>query len=146
MTTMTDTSLTITRVFNASPQRLFEVWTRPEHLRHWSCPEGYSVSEVSGDATPGGAYRLQMRSPDGEGVHTAVGVYRDVVPGKRVVYTWDWEEESMGETLVTVEFAAVDGGTEVRLTHERFPAPEATEDHRNGWMSCLDGLDRYLAA
>jgi uncharacterized protein YndB with AHSA1/START domain len=145
MTTMTETSLSITRVFAATPERVFDAWTQPEHMRRWSCPEGYSVAEVTGECRVGGAYRLQMRPPEGEAVHTAIGVYREVDRPRRVVYTWDWEEESMGETLVTVEFAPVEGGTEVRLTHELFPAPEATEDHKNGWMSCLDNLDRYLA-
>lgn len=145
MTTMTETSLSITRVFPATPERVFDAWTQPEHLRHWSCPEGYSVAEVTGECRVGGTYRIQMRPPEGEGVHTAIGAYREVDRPRRVVYTWDWEEESMGETLVTVEFSAVDGGTQVRLTHELFPAPEVTEDHKNGWMSCLDNLDRYLA-
>lgn len=144
MSTTTDTSLTITRILPARRDRVFAAWTDPEHLRHWFCPEGYTPGEVSSDCTPGGRYRLQMTGEDTE--YTAFGVYREVTPPSRVVYTWDWEgDHAVGETLVTVEFNEVGGGTEVVLTHSAFPAAEATEAHLQGWTSCLANLEAYLS-
>ena len=76
---------------------------------------------------------------DEEGViHTALGVYREVDAPNRLVYTWDWEgEHSVGETLVSVDFLPEGGSTLVIVTHEEFPAAEAAEGHRQGWIACL---------
>jgi len=134
-------ALELRRVIKAPRALVFEAWTRPEHMRRWSCPEGAVLVDVESDARPGGSYKLVM-DVDGDR-HTAFGTYREVRPPERLVYTWDWREEShaMGETLVTVEFHEVDEGTEVVLAHEGFPAPEATQGHSEGWTSCLDRLE-----
>jgi uncharacterized protein YndB with AHSA1/START domain len=60
-----------------------------------------------------------------------------------LVYTWSWEQadHDVGETLVTVDFNDKGGSTEVVLTHERFPNPEAKEAHEQGWGSCLNRLE-----
>ena len=83
-----------------------------------------------------------------EGVeHNAFGTYREVDEPKRLVYTWDWREEGqqMGETLVTVEFNEVEGGTEIVLVHDGFPADEARAGHGEGWELCLDHLVAHVA-
>ena len=95
------------------------------------------------DLTIGGSYLLKMENDEGLN-HTAFGVYREVDPPHRLVYTWEWEEEEhkVGETLVTVEFREHAQGTEVILIHEAFPAEEATQAHLEGWTSCLDKFER----
>jgi uncharacterized protein YndB with AHSA1/START domain len=147
MSTSTAHSLRLTRVIAASPQVVFEAWTRPEHLKNWSCPEGATLEDVEVDLREGGAYTLRMRNAEGQ-VHTARGEYRVIDPPRRLVYTWDWleEENRMGETVVTVELEeAADGRTQVVLTHEGFPAEEAKVGHGQGWASCLDRLERLYA-
>lgn len=140
MSTETSTSLRVSRVIKADRETVFRAWTEPEQLKHWSCPEGMGVAEAQVDLSVGGRYRLRMESPEGE-THTAYGVYRVIEPPGRLVYTWDWEEESMGETLVTVEFNDLGGSTEVVINHELFPNPEAKGDHEKGWTSCLNRLE-----
>lgn len=142
----TKTALRLTRIVNADPQTAFDAWTLPEHIRRWSCPEGHRVAVSEVDLTVGGGYLLQMTSDDGL-THTAFGTYREIDPPHRLVYTWDWKEDDhkVGETLVTVEFREHERGTEVVLTHEAFPAEEATQAHVEGWESCLDKLERHLA-
>lgn len=143
MSTETGTSLRITRVIKASPEKVFDAWTQAEQLKRWSCPEGMEVVDAQVDLTVGGRYRLRMESPEGK-VHTAVGVYREIDRPQRLVYTWDWEEESIGETIVTVEFNGLDGSTEVVLTHELFPNAEAKVGHEEGWTSCLNRLEKMF--
>lgn len=143
MSTGTGTSLRVSRVIKASPEEVFAAWTQPEHLKRWSCPEGMEVGDAQVDLTVGGRYLIRMESPQGK-VHTAVGVYREIERPSRLVYTWDWEEESIGETIVTVEFNDLDGSTEVVLTHELFPNAEAKVGHEEGWTSCLGRLDKLL--
>jgi uncharacterized protein YndB with AHSA1/START domain len=144
MSTGTETSLRVSRVIKASPEKVFDAWTLPEHLKRWSCPEGMEVAEAQVDLTVGGRYRLRMQSPEGK-VHTAVGLYREIERPRRLVYTWDWEEESIGETIVTVEFNDLGGSTEVTLIHELFPNAEAKVGHEEGWTSCLNRLEKLFA-
>jgi uncharacterized protein YndB with AHSA1/START domain len=142
----TDTTLRLTRQIQASPERVFQAWTRATELERWSCPEGCRAVDVQVDLRIGGAYLIDMADPDG-GRYTAFGEYREIDPPRRLVYTWDWKQEElrMGETLVTVEFAAKDGGTEVVLTHAKLPDLEARKSHEEGWSDCLDHLERLFA-
>jgi uncharacterized protein YndB with AHSA1/START domain len=143
MSTGTGTSLRVSRVIKAGPEKVFDAWTQPEHQKRWSCPEGMEVADAQVDLTVGGSYLLRMESPEGK-VHTAVGVYREIERPRRLVYTWDWEEESIGETIVTVEFNDLGGSTEVMVTHELFPNAEAKVGHEEGWTSCLNRLERLF--
>ncbi len=147
MSTQTSTSLRISRVVDADPGTVFRAWTDPKHLMRWACPEGATVGEAQVDLRVGGRYRLRIEGAEGE-VHTATGVYREIDPPRRLSYTWDWEEAEhrMGvETLVTVELSDLGDSTEIVLTHEGFPAPEAREGHDQGWTSCVVQLERFLA-
>ena len=146
MNAETKTALTISRVLPASPQRVFEAWTKAEHLKQWSAPEGVAVASVEVDLRVGGRYRIHMEALDDK-TFTATGTYREVDPPRRLSYTWRWEEadHDVGETLVTVDFNDLGGSTEVVLRHERFPNAEATADHEQGWGSCLNRLEAILA-
>jgi uncharacterized protein YndB with AHSA1/START domain len=143
MSTETGTSLRLSRVVNAKRDQVFKAWTQPEQIKRWSCPEGMAVADSQVDLSVGGRYLLRMESAEGK-VHTAVGVYREIEPPRRLVYTWDWAEESVGETVVTVEFNDLGESTEVVLTHELFPDAAAKEGHEQGWTSCLSQLERLF--
>ena len=69
------------------------------------------------------------------------GEYREVSLPRRLVYTWQWEQDDPRETLVTVDFRPVkNSGTESSLKHERFSSVTARTNHRTGWDGCLDKL------
>lgn len=139
-------TLTLKRTIGATPQEVFDAWTRPEHMARWSCPDPGADVEVEVDLRVGGSYCLKMGVEGGPA--TARGTYKVIEAPHRLVYTWDWDEASHRmdvETVVTVEFTAVDGGTEVRLTHEGFPAAEAKQGHDEGWVLCLDRLEALFA-
>ena len=145
MNTSTDTTLRLKRTINASPERVFEAWTRPGDLKRWSCTEGLSLADVQVDLREGGAFLLDMVDPEG-GHHTAYGEYRQIDPPRRLVYTWDWRQDDhrVGETLVTVEFNAKGDGTEVVMTHEKLPSIEMRDSHAEGWTSCLERLQQLF--
>lgn len=144
MSTKADTSLRLSREIAADPATVFRAWTEPEQMKRWACPEGMTVAEVRVDLRVGGRYRIRMEGSEGK-AYTAVGAYRVVERPDRLVYTWDWEEESIGETLVTVEFEERGGSTMVVLTHELFPSAEQKNGHEEGWTSCLNRLERLFA-
>jgi uncharacterized protein YndB with AHSA1/START domain len=139
-------SITLDRTILARPEDVFDAWTRPEHLRRWACPEGATIEDARVDLRVGGRFHIKMRGQEGE-TYTAFGAYRSVQPPRRLVYTWDWEEQEhqVGETLVEVEFRDHDGGTRVVLTHSGFPSQEAAGGHEQGWTSCFDKLSTLVA-
>ena len=146
MTSTTDYALRLTRVIAADPNTVFDAWTDPEHMKHWSAPEGMDVPFVEVDLRVGGRFRLTMRNSEGE-EFKAFGQYRVVDSPRLLSYTWDWEQEEhrMGETLITVEFNAVKGGTEVVMRHELIPTEKFAADHTQGWTSCLNRLESLFS-
>ena len=140
-------TLRLTRRFAAPRARVFQAFTEEAELVRWWGPEGFDVPELRLDPRPGGAWRTCMRAPDGK-VYCVGGVYRVFEPPARLVMTWTWESDSMAgvETLVTLEFREDDGGTELVLTHEGLPRPEARDKHEEGWTGSFACLERHLAA
>lgn len=138
-------SLRLTRTFEASREAVFRAWTDPAEMAKWWGPEGMTTPICEVDARPGGALYTCMRSESGE-EHYLRGVFREVTPPERLVFTWVWQEGEMKglETVVTVEFHDRDGATELVLTHEGFPAEAAREAHNEGWVSSFVCLTAAL--
>lgn len=145
MSVETISALRITRVIRADRQAVWDAWTQPEQMKRWACPAPGGVESITTDLRVGGSFDLRM-NVDGN-PHNAFGTYREVDPPSRLVYTWDWREEeaAMGETVVTVEFNVVEGGTEVVLVHDGFPAVEAKTAHEEGWGACLTHFEAIFA-
>lgn len=88
-----ETTLHLTRTFAAPRAAVFRAWTDPERLKQWWGPPGYATPAVELDLRVGGRYRIGMRKlPDGD-VFYLSGVYQEVRPPERLVYTWRWESE-----------------------------------------------------
>jgi uncharacterized protein YndB with AHSA1/START domain len=137
-------TLSLRRTFQAPRERVFRAWTTPEEMMRWKAPGDRTAPLVEVDLRVGGTYRIHMRSPDG-GEMRLVGVYREVDPPRKLVYTWNWETSpELGETLVTVEFVERGRATEVVLTHELFPTEAARALHEQGWRGSLDKLADVL--
>ncbi|HXF54918.1 MAG TPA: SRPBCC domain-containing protein [Hyphomicrobiaceae bacterium] len=133
-------SLTLRRQLAASPDQVFQAWTRPEALKAWFGPgEIVEVPVAEVDLRVGGRYRIVMRAQDGE-LHRVGGVYREIVPGRRLRFSWAWESTPERVSQVTVELTAKDGGTLLTLTHEQFFDEAARDRHRYGWTGSLDKL------
>src|SRR5580700_2538193 len=78
--------VTITRLFDAPRELVFQAWTDPQHLAQWWGPKGFSNPICEADARPGGAWRIVMRGPDGA-KYPCGGVYREIVESERLVFT-----------------------------------------------------------
>jgi uncharacterized protein YndB with AHSA1/START domain len=129
------------RVLRTTPERAFAAWTRPEHLRRWSAPEGLSISEGEMDLRVGGQWRVVMEEEGGTR-HEAFGTYREIAEPERLVYTHAWRREggSTPETTVTIQFLPDPAGTRLVLTQEGFGSEESRDGHLGGWSSALDKL------
>jgi uncharacterized protein YndB with AHSA1/START domain len=144
--TSADTSLRISRTYNAPREKVFAAWTEPQHLNRWFAPTDEFEVSADVDLRTGGKYRIEMKHSSGH-VHTAIGEYREITPPERLIYTWGWlEDEIIRGTLVTIEFRDLGASTEVVLTHELFPDAEWRDKHNQGWTGCMARLDKVLAA
>ena len=140
--------LRLERTFDASPQRVFDAWTRAEALATWFAPStDYAVVVTDLEPRVGGRYRIEMRHTGGN-VHVVVGEYRELAAPSRLVMTWAWEGvEPAVVTIVTVELSPVGaGGTRVVVMHEGFPDDAARGEHQKGWTACFERLDVALGA
>jgi uncharacterized protein YndB with AHSA1/START domain len=136
------TVLRITRTFPASRERVFDAFTRPELLRQWWGPAGFSLPEANLELRVGGAYRFAMRPPQGEVMYLG-GVFKEIERPSRLSYTWAWEGMP-SQTLVTIEFREAEGDTEVLLTQEPFKNAEDVALHDQGWNGGFDKLEEIL--
>jgi uncharacterized protein YndB with AHSA1/START domain len=136
--------LTLKRRLKASPQRVFQAWTDPEKLKRWMGPEGVVGLRSEIDARVGGRYRLVMRAPNGE-EHDVSGVYREVIPNEKLVFTWVWKSTPERESLVTISLKRDGDGTLLTLIHEQFFDEEARDHHQHGWAGSLDKLEQFVA-
>jgi uncharacterized protein YndB with AHSA1/START domain len=135
----------IKRVYAAPRDKIFAAWTDPKKLSAWFKPSEQMSVEIQADVQVGGRYRFRITSPDGV-QHISYGEYREIVPPKRLVFTWAWESGLVTDSLVTVSLRAVEGGTELTLRHERLATEDLRERHGKGWSGCLEQLEKFLAA
>jgi uncharacterized protein YndB with AHSA1/START domain len=146
----------VTRVFEAPVALVWKVWTEPQHVVHWWMPKDFSPPTVeSMDVRVGGGWRIQMPHPSGM-VCTAYGVYREVVPGKRLAWddfcdengnyfhkayvSVDFEELSAGRTRVTIRGRL----EEVPGRDARWTLAAMEKGWAEGWKDNLDLLGGYL--
>ncbi|MBL9128919.1 MAG: SRPBCC domain-containing protein, partial [Verrucomicrobiales bacterium] len=81
-----DRDLLITRLIDAPPERVYAAWTTPELLRQWFAPLPVVTPVAELDVRPGGSSLIVMRLPDGTELPNR-GVYLEVVPNRRLVFT-----------------------------------------------------------
>jgi uncharacterized protein YndB with AHSA1/START domain len=134
-------SLTLKRRLKAPPQKVYEAWTQPEQVARWWGNTGADRKPIADlDVRVGGRFRVQFWTPDGEH-HSVSGTYREVVAGRRLVFSWAWQSTPERESQVTVDLKADGAETVLTLTHEKFFNEQAAADHGRGWNRSFDALE-----
>jgi len=141
--TATKPSLTIKRRINAAPAKVYAAFTEPQTITRWFGPPGVEKVDVETDLRVGGRYHIAMHRA-GE-VNDVGGVYREIVPNEKLVYTWAWKSTPERESLVTLQFKPDGAGTILTLTHEQFFDEDARDRHNQGWTGALDKLEKLFA-
>ena len=142
-------TLVISHVFDAPRELVYAAWTERRHLNQWQgAPEGFTVTVQEYDIRPGGAFRICMHAPDGSD-HWLQGIYREVVPSERLVFTHTWLDAAGAtghETLVTITFTERGDRTELTLRQAGLASTASRDGHREGWASTFTNLAGYLSA
>ncbi|HEY8964144.1 MAG TPA: SRPBCC domain-containing protein [Alphaproteobacteria bacterium] len=145
-----NTTLQISRVFDAPRALVWKVWTDPVHMMHWFCAGGFKTLSVNVDLRVGGEYCFSMMSPSGS-THTAGGTYQEIKAPERLVYSHIWVKSCTPgapkegrNTTVTVDFIEQGDKTLVNFMHEGLDGYPDVESHRGGWTGFLENLAGYV--
>ena len=143
ITTPTDRTVTLTRVFDAPRSRVFDCYTKPELVRRWLLgPPGWTFLVCEIDLRVGGSYRYVWQDPGGASMGMR-GVYREIVPPERIVDAQLFDEDwTGGETVVTQSLHDAEGGTTLR-THILYSSQEARDGAKMSGMT--DGMEAGYA-
>jgi uncharacterized protein YndB with AHSA1/START domain len=143
--------LVITRVFDASRERVFKAWTDTAHVAQWWGPKGFTNPVCEMDVRVGGVIRIHMRAPDGV-VYPMTGVFQEISEPDRLVFVstaLDEKGDSMFDILNTVLFANQQGRTvltlQARVIRTTAQAPQYLQGMEAGWTQSLDRLAEKLA-
>ena len=146
MKTEENVRLEINRVIKVPRDRVYAAWTDPAQLKAWFGPENVQTRDLVADARVGGRFRWDLTNSEGENM-TMLGEYRELQPGKKIVFTWQWQDDEDWEnhiSIVTVELSDRDGDTELRLSHEQLPNEASRDGHTRGWERALDKLEKFF--
>jgi uncharacterized protein YndB with AHSA1/START domain len=114
VTTPTDREIVLTRIFDAPRRLVFDAFTKPELLKRWFGPHGWSLVVCEVDLKVGGGFRFVLRGPDGKDMGMR-GVYREIVAPERSVHMESFDDYP-GESQVTAVFVEQGGKTTLTAT------------------------------
>jgi len=139
-----DRELTITRLLNAPVSLVWEVWTKPDHIRNWWGPNGFSNTIFEMDVRPGGAWDFVMHGPDGQNFKNK-SVFKEIVKHKKIVY----EHISGPKFLATIEFEQQGNKTLLKWnmlfeTSEEFIRTVKTFKADEGLRQNIEKLESYV--
>ena len=97
-------SLTLKRRLKAAPQKVYQAWTQPEQMTLWwgVTPHNSRKPIAETDLRVGGRFRVQFWGKNEEH-HSVSGIYREVVPNRKLVFSWAWQSTPERESQVTID-------------------------------------------
>ncbi len=143
--------LVLTRHLKASPELVFRCWTEPDLLKQWFTPRPWTTPIVETDVRPGGSSYILMRGPNGE-EHPNHGVYLEVVPGRRLVFTdayvraWEPSAKPFMTGDLTFEPEATGTLYTARIYHWNAQDREQHEKmgFHQGWGAATDQMETLI--
>ena len=137
------TSVVINWKFEHAPDVVWKAWTDPKWIARWvgSDPKG-TVRNVSTDVRSGGKFEFAFTDSDGT-QHTARGVYREVVPRRKLAFSWSWANETGVETSIVLELEEDGRGTSMRFEHGGL-TNASSHDYAFGWRSTFEKMENVL--
>ena len=145
---VTHASFTIERRYRQSPTRVVSAFATENGKQAWfHGPDEWGRDEHSLDFRVGG-HETSRGGPPGGPVSSFRGIYQDIVPNQRIVYSYDMDldGERISVSLATIEFKPDGSGTHLVLTEQGayLDGWDKPGDREHGTRDLLDNLERYL--
>lgn len=152
VSTPADTTIVLTRTFNAPRRLVWQAMTDPARMRRWLLPPpGWTLAVCECDARVGGTLKLAFQDPATEQVMTLTGVFTEAIPPERMVHTETMRmgDAPIGSLVETHEFAEKDGITTMRIT-QKYDSKDARDSAlasgmEQGMEAGYKQLDELLA-
>jgi uncharacterized protein YndB with AHSA1/START domain len=143
--------LTLERLIDSPPEKVYRAWTEPELLKQWFTPRPWTVASVTMDVRPGGASLIVMRGPEGQEFPNR-GVYLEVVPNRKIVFTdayvEAWTPSAKPFMTGTVTFDEENGKTRYRARVAHWTEADRKQHEEMGfhagWGKATDQLEELL--
>ena len=133
------------RVLPVKPDKLFRAFTDADAMAQWLPPYGFTAHVEQFDAREGGSFRMAFTNFTNGQSHRFGGEYLEFVPDTRLRYTDRFDDPNLpGEIVVTVDFAAVGVGTDLRIEQTGIPDAIPVSLCHLGWQDSLDKLARLV--
>jgi uncharacterized protein YndB with AHSA1/START domain len=144
--------LSLTRIINAPPEKVYRAWTEPELLKQWFAPRPWTTPRAELNVRPGGGNLIVMKRPGGQEFPNR-GIYLEVVKNERLVftdaYTESWEPSLKPFMTVILTFEKHEGKTRytARVRHWTVADRDTHEKmgFHAGWGQCADQLVALVA-
>lgn len=131
-------SLTVENFINARLQKVWDLYTKPEHIVKWNqASEDWHTTRSENDLRTGGKFSSRMEAKDGSEGFDFGGTYDEVVDLKSMKYTMDDQRK------VSIEMLDENGQTKITVTFdpENYNTPEF---QKQGWQAILDSFKKYV--
>jgi uncharacterized protein YndB with AHSA1/START domain len=147
--TVSKYEMTLSRLLDAPPETLFQLWTDPSRMGEWFCPRPWKVTKAELDVRPGGACNVTMAGPNGENMPNP-GQYLEVVPNRKIVFTGaftgDWQPKDGAPFMVATVTFEPEGGKTRYVATVRHWSEDAMKQHEQmgfhqGWGIVADQLE-----
>ena len=133
------------RVLRARPERVYKAFLDADAMARWLPPYGFIGKVHSLEARVGGGYRMSFTNFGTGNSHSFGGVYREMVPNEKLVYTDAFDDPNLpGEMVTTVALRAVTGGTDLTIEQAGIPEAIPVEMCYLGWQESLEQLAKLV--
>src|SRR6478672_10556378 len=138
METANKTRITVETTVNAPIQKVWDYWTKPEHITKWNAAsDDWHTPWAENDLRVGGKFKNRMEAKDGSFGFDFEGIYDQVIPNQEITYT-------LGDgRKATTWFAEQGGKTHLTTTFDS-ETQNDPEFQKQGWQAILNNFVKYV--
>lgn len=142
---MPTSTIRLHRVLKTRPEKVYRAFLEPDAVASWLPPYGFLCKVHELDAKVGGAHRMSFINFGTGNGHSFGGVYRELVPNERIVYSDKFDDANLpGEMQTTINLKSVSAGTEVSIVQEGVPDVIPPDMCYLGWQESLERLAKLV--
>ena len=134
-------TVTLHRVINAPPERVYKAFVQAGAFAKWLPPNGFFATVHAMDAKVGGTYKMSFTNLTTGNGHSFGGKYVELVPGQKIKYTSKFDDPNMpGEMQNTITLTKSIAGTDLKVIQEGIPDMIPVDMCYLGWQDSLTQL------
>ena len=142
---MTENTVHLHRVIQASPEKIYRAFLTPEAMAKWLPPNGYTACFQHLEPRVGSTFRASFTNFTTQQSHSFGGEYIELIPNQLIRYTDKFEDPNLPGTMsVTVTLKAVSCGTDLTIVQAGIPEMIPVEMCYLGWQESLSALKRLV--